>query len=409
MEEPGLPNAPSLHPTQPQTKKLSRSSFWLGASLVLMVLSLIRFFYITHHISVNPVKPIPIVSAPAVKKDVPVYLTALGNVIPTYSVQVRAQVSGVLQSVAFIEGQLVKKGQLIAQIDPRPYEALLVQYEGDLKRDSALLANAQIDLKRYQKLWSQDSISQQTLATQIALVEQYEGTVNSDKGLIQSTKVNLIYCHIESPIDGRIGLRLVDPGNLVQPTDTSGIAVINTLNPITVVFTLPEDNIPQLLPQVYAHQKVQVEAYDRQQNQWLASGELLTMDNQISTSTGTVKLKAVFDNQDNKLFPNQFVNIKVLVQTLPRAILVPTAAIQHSLTKEFVYILENNKVAIKTVTTGISIDNDTVIHHGLSKGQWVVVEGADKLINGAHILDETKDPNTSLKTEPDAHPSSVTS
>ncbi|BCA94807.1 hypothetical protein TUM19329_11680 [Legionella antarctica] len=282
---------------------------------------------------------------------------------------------------------MVKIGDLLAQIDPRPYEALLTQYEGNLKRDTALLANAKIDLKRYQKLWKQDSVSQQTLATQIALVEQYEGAIKIDQGLIQGTKVNLIYTRIISPVDGRIGLRLVDPGNVVQTNDTNGIAVVNTLNPITVIFTLPEDNVPQILPQVYSDQKLVVQVFDRQQNKLLSTGTLLTIDNQINQSTGTVKLRAIFDNKDNKLFPNQFVNARILIETLHQATVVPTAAIQHSITKgNFVYLVnKNNTVTVRPIITGAASENETVIKSGVKPGQSVVVEGADKLRNGSKV------------------------
>ncbi|RUR10001.1 efflux RND transporter periplasmic adaptor subunit [Legionella sp. km772] len=364
------------------------SNFWLITSLVVMVLSIAWFFYATRSPKQITSKPTPIVSAPVINRDMPIYLSALGNVVPTYNVTVRSQIMGVLQKVFFKEGQFVKKGELLAQIDPRPYEALLKQYEGNLERDRALLANARIDLKRYQNLWKQDSISQQTLATQQALVEQYEGAVKTDEGLIESTKINLIYCRIVSPIAGRIGLRLVDAGNLIQLSDTTGIAVITTINPITVIFSLPEDYIPGLINQVYENKKVKVYAYDRQQKQQLAAGRLITLDNQIDPSTGTVKLRAEFSNKENKLFPNQFVNIKILIETLKNAVVVPTAAVQHTLTYDFVYVLDKQKVLIKKISSGPSIGNETIIDKGLTPGQLVVIEGADKLVNGAHVINE---------------------
>jgi multidrug efflux system membrane fusion protein len=393
-----VPESSSDSSLEPQRPPLT-SNFWFITSLVVMVLSIVWFFYAINRTELAPVKPIPIVSAPAISQDVPVYLSALGNVTPTYNVIVRAQVAGILQNVFFKEGQSVKKGELLAEIDPRPYEALLRQYEGNLKRDTALLANARIDLKRYQRLWKQDSISQQTLATQQSLVEQYEGVVKSDEGLIDSTKINLNYCRIRSPIAGRIGLRLVDAGNFIQLADTAGIAVINTINPITVIFSLPEDYVPELINQVYANKILKVLAYDRQQNQLLASGRLLTLDNQIDTSTGTFKLKAQFNNYDYKLFPNQFVNIKILVELLKNAVLVPTAAIQHTLSSDFVYVLDQHKVRIKEITVGPAAGNQTVILKGLKPGQLVVVDGADKLVNGAHVVNEPEStkPVASLK------------
>ncbi len=391
MEGQELIEAASSEPpkSSQETKKHRPSSnFWLITSLIVMVFSVIWFFYATKSAPVVPVKPTPIVSAPAINRDMPIYLSALGNVIPTYNVTVRSQITGILQKIYFTEGQFVKEGDLLAQIDPRPFEALLKQYEGNLKRDQALLANARIDLKRYQDLWKEDSVSQQTLATQISLVEQYEGAVKADEGLIEGTKVNLIYCRIVSPVSGRIGLRLIDAGNVVQLTDTTGIAVVNTLNPITVIFTLAEDYIPELLGQVYTHKSIKVYAYDRQQNTKLATGTLLTLDNQIDTSTGTVRLKAQFSNEENKLFPNQFVNIKILVETLKNAIVVPTAAVQHTLTSDFVYLVEKQKVVIKKIIVGPTIGNQTIINKGLVSGQLVVIEGADKLVNGAHIVNE---------------------
>lgn len=368
--------------------RLPSSNFWLITSLIVMVLSIAWFFYVIRSSTKVASKPTPIVSAPVVNRDMPIYLSALGNVTPIYNVTVHSQIMGVLQKVFFKEGQFVKKGDLLAQIDPRPYEALLKQYKGNLMRDKALLANARIDLKRYQDLWKQDSVSQQTLATQQALVEQYEGAVKTDEGLIESTKINLIYCRIVSPISGRIGLRLVDAGNLIQLSDTTGIAVITTINPITVIFSLPEDYIPGLINQVYDNEAMKVYVYDRQQEQLLASGRLLTLDNQIDPNTGTVKLRAQFANKKNKLFPNQFVNIKILVDTLKNAVVVPTAAVQHTLTYDFVYLVDKQTVVIKKISTGPSIGNETVINKGLTPGQLVVIEGADKLVSGAHVINE---------------------
>lgn len=392
MEGEGLSNAEvkdSLEANQQPQLPASSSNFWLIVSLIVMVLSLVWFFYATRQPNNTGPKPIAIVSALSTTRDVPIYLSALGSVTPTYNVTVKTQINGILLQVPFKEGQLVKKGELLAQIDPRPYEALLTQYQGNLKRDTALLANANIDLKRYQTLWKQDSVSQQTLATQKSLVEQYEGAVKIDQGLIQSTKVSLDYCQITSPVDGRIGLRLVDPGNYVQPADAIGIAVVNTLNPITVIFALPEDTVPLLLPQVYAHKSLKVEAYDRQQSRLLATGTLITIDNQIDSTTGTVKLKATFNNKDNKLFPNQFVNIKILVQVLAKATLVPTAAIQHTVSGDFVYLLNKNQtVRVKPVITGPVVEDKTVIKSGVLSGQSVVVDGTDKLVNGAKIAEE---------------------
>jgi len=308
-----------------------------------------------------------VVTGVTTSRDVPVYIEALGAVTPVYNVTIKTQINGLLMQVLFKEGQLVKQGDVLAQIDTRPYEAQLIEYQGQLERDQALLTNALVDLKRYQTLWSQDSVSQQTLATQEALVRQYEGTVKLDQGLLDTTLVNLNYCRIISPVDGRVGLRLVDPGNYVQTTDTTGIAVVTTLNPITVIFTMAEDYIPAVLKQLYAGKTLEVLAYDRQQAHLLATGKLLTIDNQIDPTTGTVKLRAEFDNSENTLFASQFVNVRLLVNTLKDVTLVPTAAIQYRPEGTYVYVVNKDSTS------------------GLVPGQTVVTEGTDKLTDGAKV------------------------
>lgn len=368
-------------------ERVSADNF-LGLVILCITLVAALWLYIATKKSKNTApKPIPVVAGISSTRDVPIYAPALGTVTPVYTVTVQTQINGLLMKVLFKEGQLVKKGELLAQIDQRPYEALLTQYEGDLKRDSALLANARIDLKRYQKLWKEDSISQQTLATQQSLVEQYEGNVKTDLGLIQSTKINLIYCNITSPIDGRIGLRLVDPGNFVQTSNTQGIAVITTHNPITVIFPVAEDYVPKIAPQAYAGKEMQVKVYDRQQKTLLGIGKLLALDNQISTTTGTVRLRGIFNNEKNKLFPNQFVNVKILIETLKQVTVVPTAAIQHATKKDFIYVIHaNNTVTAQTVVMGPTSGDYTVIKSGVLPGQKVVVNGADKLMDGSAVF-----------------------
>lgn len=386
MNEPLFPDDKATS-TESTGSKLSkrRLRFWILFFLIVLILVIYCIKFYGTKPSKNKPRP-TVVLAVVHNKNVPIYLSALGNVVATYTVTVKTLINGLLMAVYYKEGQLVKTGQLLAEIDQRPLLAQLTQYEGQLVRDEALLANAMVDLKRYQQLWKQDSISQQTLATQASLVRQYQGAVEIDKGLIESTRVNLTYCHITSPIDGRVGLRLVDPGNFVQTSDTTGIVVITTLNPITVIFTLPEDDVPKMLPQTLSGKKVIVEAYDRQQNQLLAMGRLLTMDNQIDTSTGTVKLRAQFDNENNRLFPNQFVNIKLLVTNLVNATVVPTAAIQHGNQGDFVFLLNPDfTVRVKTIKSGITFENETVIEEGLVLGQQVVVDGADKLVNGSKV------------------------
>jgi len=373
-------STPITKPARPLNQRLS---FWLIILVCVIVIGLYQQHLKTLQVATLARLP---VTVDTVKTDnVPIYLSALGNVTPTFTVTVKTQINGQLLSVLFKEGQMVKKGDLLAEIDPRPYQAQLTQYEGQLERDQALLANALVDLKRYQQLWKQDSISQQTLATQQSLVQQYEGAIRNDQGLIASAKINLIYCQIVSPIDGRVGLRLTDPGNFVQTSDTTGIAVITTLNPITVIFTLPEDNVPQLLP-LLSQSTTTVKAYNRQQSKLLDTGSLLTIDNQVDTSTGTVKLRAQFANGNNQLFPNQFVNIQLLVNTLHDAMVIPTAAIQHGIDADFVYRLnENQSVTIVPIKTVAPFGEMTAITSALKKGQSIVIDGADKLTDGVTV------------------------
>lgn len=362
-----------------------RRSFWAILLIVVVIAALVKKHYTSTTVR-SPVKPVFITLATAKSANVPVYLVALGAVTPTYTVTVQTQINGTLMQVFYKEGQMVKAGTLLAQIDPRLYEAQLIQYEGQLARDQALLDNALIDLKRYQTLWKQDSISQQTLATQQALVRQYEGNVVTDKGLIMTAKVNIYYCRITSPITGRVGLRLVDPGNYVQTTDTTGIAVLTTLDPITVIFTIPEDNIPDVRQQIYAGKTFSVEAYDRTQTQLLATGTTLTIDNQIDATTGTVKLRAQFNNSDYRLFSGQFVNVRLLVKTLQQATVVPTAAIQYAPNGSFVYVFNQNEtVKMQPVEVGVTTGNLTVITKGVTPSQQVVTEGADNLTDGAKV------------------------
>lgn len=360
-----------------------------GWVFVILVILICLFIYSRSGSSAKPKPPLPtpVALAAAQQKNVPVYIPALGTVTADESVTIRTQINGQLLRVLFTEGQMVRKGTPLAQIDPRPYQAQLAQYEGELMRDKALLDNARIDLKRYEVLWKQNAIAQQTLATQQSLVKQYEGAVALDQGLIQSARLNLVYCYITSPINGRIGLQQVDEGNYVQTSDVNGLALITSLNPITVIFSIPEDTIFQVMSQLRAGKSLTAVAYDRTQNKLLGKGVLLAVDSAIDTATGTVNLKAQFNNEKNTLFPNQFVNIKLRVDTLRQAIVIPTAGVQHRTEGTFVYLTENRQsVSLQPVTTGITDGENTVITHGLLPGQVVVVEGADKLIPGAAIM-----------------------
>jgi membrane fusion protein, multidrug efflux system len=340
----------------------------------------------------NPVAPaVPAVATPARARDMDVYLTGLGSVTPLHTITIRTQVNGQLLSVHFHEGQLVRQGDLLAEIDPRPFQAQLTQFEGQLARDQALLANAKIDLQRYQTLWQQNSIAQQQLATQESLVHQYEGTIKNDQGLIEAVKVQLAYCRITAPISGRVGLRLVDPGNFVQTTDTTGIVVLTQLQPIAVVFTIPEDNIPSVLDKLNAGAHLPVEAYDRAQQRLLSTGSLLTIDNEVDQTTGTVKLKAVFPNTDNHLFPNQFVNARLQLDMKHGATVVPAVAIQRSSRGPFVYVVKPDQtVEARPVTVGVTDGNDVAIDTGLHVDEQVVVDGADRLRDGSHVALQTR-------------------
>ena len=335
---------------------------------------------------------LPVVGAPAQKGDMPVVLNELGTVMPLATVTVKTQIAGQLQQIGFREGQMVKAGDFLAQIDPRPYQAALEQAEGTLAKDQALLANAHIDLVRYQKLYKEDSVAEQTLATQTSLVQQLDGTVKTDQGVVDTAKLNLTYCHIIAPVTGRVGLRQVDQGNYVQTSDANGLVLLTQLQPIDVLFTLPEDNLPDLMKRLKDGAKLQVTAFDRTQSKQLAVGTLDTVDNTIDVTTGTVKIKAVFDNQDTMLFPNQFVNAALQLDVLHDATLIPVSAVQRGAPGTFVYVIKpDNTVTVRVVALGPGNADKVSIAKGLDLGEMVVIDGADKLREGASVtLPEAK-------------------
>jgi membrane fusion protein, multidrug efflux system len=331
-------------------------------------------------------QPQPVHVATATQGDMPIVLTALGTVTPLATVTVQTQLSGILQTVAFQEGQMVKKGDLLVQIDPRPYQISLENAKGALARDKALLATARLDLKRYQTLLAQDSIASQQVDTQASLVQQYEGTVKSDQANIDTYKLDLIYARITAPVSGRVGLRQVDAGNYVTPSLTNGIVVITQLQPISVIFTTSEDNLPQIMKQVQTGAKLSVTAYDRSNTTALEGGVLETLDNQIDTTTGTLKLRAAFNNDTNLLFPNQFVNARLLVDTIHDAVIVPTSAVLNGSMGQFVYVVQaDNTVSVRPVKIGPVDGERTSIASGLQPGERVVIDGSDRLKEGAKI------------------------
>jgi multidrug efflux system membrane fusion protein len=328
----------------------------------------------------------PVVAAPVRQGNLDVYLYALGTVTPVNAVVVRGRVDGQLMRVAFEEGQMVKAGDLLAQIDPRPFEVQLTLATGQLARDSALLENARADLERYRTLLAQDSISRQQVDTQESLVRQYEAAIQADQGGIDNAKLQLTHARVIAPIGGRVGLRQVDPGNIVRAGDANGIVVITQLSPIGVVFPIPEDALPRVMKRLRARDRIPVDAYDRAQKEKLGSGRLLTADNQIDTATGTIKLKAEFPNADGALFANQFVNVRMPVETRPNATLVPTAAIQRGAAGTFVYVVKDDRtVAVTPVQVGPAQGEITAIDSGVSAGAMVVVDGADRLREGAKV------------------------
>jgi multidrug efflux system membrane fusion protein len=367
-----------------------KKAFWIAIGLLLLIL-LIWAIRPSSTESTHPGRfglggPMPVGVANAVSGDINITLNALGTVTPLATVTVRPQVSGNIQSINFQEGQMVKAGDVLAIIDPRTYIAALDQARGTLAKDVATLQNAQVDLKRYAALWAQKAVSQQIYATQIATVRQDEGVITSDKANVESAEINLGYTKITTPVAGRVGLRQVDVGNLVTSGQTNEIVVVTELQPISVLFTVPEDYIDQIMDRVNAGAKLQVQAYDRSQSKLLATGTLATVDNEIDVTTGTVKLRAMFDNPDMSLFPNQFVNAKLLINTLHNQIVVPSAAVQRGAEGTFVYVVGADKtVSMRTVTLGPTDDDKVSITKGLKAGEMVVVDGADRLRDGSQV------------------------
>ncbi len=391
-----------------QNQPPRHSYWWLWLLAAVLVIGGVIYW---HRISasssakntVDPsARPVTISTATAKQGDIGIFIDALGTVTPVYTVTVTSRVQGQITEVYYHEGQMVRKGDPLLEIDPRPYEAAVTQMEGQLAHDEAVLTEAKIDLERYQQAFNRNAIAKQQLDDQQQVVLQDEGTVKNDQGQLANAKVNLLYTHITAPIDGRVGLRLVDPGNIVQANSSTSLVVITQLQPITVIFSVAEDQLSQIQEQIRKGKKLPVDALNRDKTQKLASGTLLTLDNVIDTTTGTLKLKAVFPNSDNALFPSQFVNARLLVDTLRNATLIPTPAIQRNAQGAYVYVIRSDQTAsIRNITPGTT-DGTVSAVDGLQAGDVVAINGFDKLLDGAKVSVRTPRANANSSGQPAA-------
>jgi membrane fusion protein, multidrug efflux system len=380
----------------PEVPPERRHKWWIWLIAAAVALGAIYWMYRQYEASLQakqaknqPVHAVPVSTATVQKGDIGVYVSGLGTVTPIYTVSVISRVQGQIVAIHYKEGQMVRAGDPLVDIDPRPYEAALTQAEGQLAHDEALLAQSRIDLDRYQAAFSRNAVAQQQVYDQEQLVKQYEGTVKNDQGVVDNAKVNLVYCHISSPITGRVGLRLVDLGNMVQANSTTALVVVTQLQPITVIFSINEDYLPQIVRQLRQGQKMTVEALGETETQKLATGTLLTVDNQADPTTGTVKLRATFQNTDNALFPNEFVNARLLLNTQHGTTLVPTAALQRNAQGAFVYVIKPDQTAsVQTVTVGTTDGNIAAVQ-GVEEGQTIAVNGFDKLQDGIKVTVHT--------------------
>ncbi len=382
--------APQIDPPSPSAPGRSRRVFSLALALCL-ALGGGAYWYKTYGPGAKAAAPnqqrkLPVAVAEAKTQDVEVFLTGLGTVTPLNSITIKSRVDGQLMQVLFREGQQVKAGDLLLVIDPRPFQVQLAQAEGQLKRDTALLENARLDLKRYGELIAQGAIARQQYDTQQSLVHQYEGAVATDKATADNARLQITYCRITAPTSGQVGMRLVDPGNMVRSSDATGLLVLNQLSPINVAFTLPEDQLPRVMAKLRAGEKLRVDVYDREQVHMLAQGELASLDNQIDTTTGTVRLKAVFANTGSELYPNQFVNAKLLLEVMKDAVVIPASAVQRGQQGAYVYVLSaEGTVALRPVSVGEAANGLNAVLSGLAAGEKVVVDGADRLRDGAAV------------------------
>jgi len=403
MDQPSSASNPAESFFNPSNRRPQKRRHWWIWVAVLLAFGLLFYWVIRQHSQSQQAitgggrgrfamsGPIPVTYATATKGNIGVYLDAIGTVTPTYTDSITAQVTGVITQVHYVEGQYVHKGDPLIDIDDRPYQAQLEQAQGALEHDQNMLAEAQMDLKRYQDAWAKNAIPRQTLEDQEKLVAQDEGTVKNDEGTLKFDQVQVAYCHLTSPIDGRVGLRLVDPGNLVTENSTTTLVVVTQTAPITVIFTLPEDSLEQVLEQMRGGKRLTVQAYDRAEQKLLDTGKLLTVDNLIDTTTGTVKLRASFANAKGLLFANQFVNTRLLVKTLDNQTLVASSAVQHNGPIDFVYVIQNPnlskgaKAQMQKVKAGISDNGVTVIQQGIEPGTVVADSSFNRLVDGAQV------------------------
>ena len=374
--------------TEPKKKHASRFIVW---GILLLLFALV-FYWVIHHHEEAAATPsrrgaggvVPVVPATVKQGDIGVYQEAIGTVTPVYTASLTAQITGVITAVHYHEGQLVHKGEPLIDIDSRQYRANLLQAQGTLERDKGVLAQAQMDLDRYEQAWARNAIPRQQYEDQQKIVQQDQGTVTQDQGAVQYDEVQVSFCHIVAPITGRVGLRLVDPGNMVTSGGTTPLVVITQIQPITVIFTLAEDALGQVVPRIKSGAKLPVDALDRTAQKKITSGTLISLDNQVDTTTGTVKARAQFDNGKGELYPNEFVNARLLVNTMHNAMLLPASAIQHNGNDTFVYVLANNKATMKPVKVGVT-DGDTSQVTGVNAGQTVANSSFDKLQTGSQI------------------------
>lgn len=389
---------PSTTGTDKPPQKGIRAIVWIGVLLVFAI----GFFLVLHHQQAPQQAaagggrrgaggggaPVNLTAVAARKGNIGVYIDAIGTVTPVYTSSITSQVNGVITAVHFTEGQLVRKGDPLIDIDQRPYQATLMQAQGILQRDQGLLAEAQMDLARYQAALARNAIQKQQVDDQEKIVEQDQGTVKNDQGTVQYDQIQVDFCHIVAPITGRVGLRLVDPGNVVQANGTAVLAVITQIQPITVVFTVAEDTLGQILPQMRKKVKLTVDAFDRSNQNKIASGTLLTLDNQIDTTTGTVRARAQFANKDSSLFPNQFVNARLLVNTISGATLIPMATVQHNGQAAYVYVISNGHAHITPINVGV-VDGLTAQVTGINPGDQLATSGFEKLQDNSPVTVST--------------------